>query len=460
MGLKGMTSRTIVACTALMAVGCGSALDLDLPNASFRIKRHEITIPAFPSTDILFVIDNSGSMAGKQVQMARSFGTFVQVMPDWFAYDRFHVAVITTGMESEGCQPCNEAVTDSCINETGEHGRFQSLFDIDFPSDCKVVDRDNLDCFYDEDTGRGTALVGTSGCKYQRGLAAMKQALQSPLLGTWNSNFLRQDATLQVVVISDGEDCGEVGEVTENIPGVDEKICSYAAKGVGPDGGSFHPDDPDRKSYELTPVAEYHDFLMGLKGHRKGMVRFAAIVGVADPEDPSTTAIEYDGTGPYAGIAPACSMPDCAGENCDVAPGTRHIELARMFGWNGFVNTICQEDFIKSLARIPDRFGCPRDFKLPEKILDPALVSMRINEEPLPRYSCDIPRQVQSCSGPDDTTCPKGACVQTWHYVPPEELGPPDPSAPGGIIVFAEHFDICCLAADGPVRIELIYVPE
>ncbi len=63
MNLRGKTSRMFLLCAALLAGACGSAADHDLPNAAFRIGRSGYAIPAYTSTDILFVIDNSGTMA-------------------------------------------------------------------------------------------------------------------------------------------------------------------------------------------------------------------------------------------------------------------------------------------------------------------------------------------------------------------------------------------------------------
>jgi hypothetical protein len=250
----------------------------------------------------------------------------------------------------------------------------------------------------------------------------MRRALGADLLGSYNTGFLRADVPLVVIFISDGEDCGEPGEVSEGIPTVGEKICSYAARGVGPAGGRYYPDDPERRPYQLTPVTEYYDFLMNLKNNKQGMVKFAAIVGVKDTQDLSSTTIEYASNQPDAAVLPACSIADCPYRNCEALPGTRAIRLARMFGYNGFVDTICREDFSNTWWELGTFVSCPRMILLSEPILDPALITIMFNQEPLPEYSCSIPGLIVSCEGPGDLSCPASDCVKTWTYSPPKIL--------------------------------------
>jgi len=320
------------------------------------------------SVDVIFLVDNSGSMVGEQVQLAHSFQAFASVLEQKFG-DTFHVAVVTTGMESQACPPCDLNVTASCINETGENGRFQDRkghiiwnagtpeFDFVQDTSCRVMTDSNADCFYDTAQERGIALVGVRGCGYERGLAPLRYALD-PLSNSYNAGFLRDDATLAVIVISDEDDCGEVGEVYEATRDFGN-ICYFASKGEGPEPDNpdytpmtYHPGDPEQRPYQLTPVKEYYDFLVNeVKGGRKGMVKFAAIVGVTDPNDPSTTTIEYEwGSHNRWGIVDACTTPGCTGNYCYAKPGTRYIELAEKLG--GLVESICQEDFADPMMRI------------------------------------------------------------------------------------------------------------
>ncbi|HUU01944.1 MAG TPA: hypothetical protein VM425_10910 [Myxococcota bacterium] len=444
----------------LLDPACGPERAPDHPPFGYCMVHWTQTIYIDQRIDVLFVIDNAESMTGKQAQLEGSIKYFVEELEDLFG-SQYHIAVITTGMES-----------DACPDKTGEGGRFQDrlghiawsgsepIFDFTRDQSCRVVAGDNLKCLYDEAEERGTALVGVSGCPYRRGLAAMRRALGADLLGSYNTGFLRADVPLVVILISDGEDCGEPGEVSEGIPGLDERICSYAAKGAGPAGGTYYPGDPERRQYRLTPVAEYFDFLMDLKDNKQGMVRFAAIVGVKDTEDLSSTSIDYAGSEPDAAVLLACSIADCPYGNCEALPGTRAIRLAQMFGIGtfGFVDTICREDFSNTIEELAPFVSCPRIFMLSEPMLDPDLATIMFDEEPLPEYSCGIPGQIVPCDGPGDLSCPASDCVKTWTYSPPGS--PPDSDAPGGMIGFAAHVDPCDFTWKQPIqrRIDLIYV--
>jgi|GEM_PF-2135631 len=337
--------------------------------------------------DILFVVDNSGSMVGEQQNLATSFEQFAAALEA--ASVDFHVAVVTTGMKSPGCPDCSGVVTASCMNETGESGRFQDRLgknlgsvdypDFDFIDDpaCRVVNESNLDCFYDRLEGRGTVMVGVNGCGYERGLAAMRKAL-GELTSGYNQGFLRSWARLAVIVVSDEDDCGEVGDVLEDATWAGGEACYYAAKGVDPEGNS---EDPDGRPLRLTPVADYAGFLRGLKPVG-ALATFSAIVGVSDPDDPASTTIEYEwneGFGRW-NIASVCSTPGCTGSYCSVGPGTRYIEMARLTG--GVVDTLCQADFSAPMLEVAGvTTGYRSSFKLGDEPLYPESIEVYINAE-------------------------------------------------------------------------------
>jgi len=312
--------------------------------------------------DILFILDNSASMVGEQRALAESFDRLVRYLDEGEV--DYHIAVVTTGMESPMCPACDDVIQDACINSTGENGRFQDRIcynqstiedDPDYVCStdtfCRTVDSSNLSCFYDQDKS-GTVFVGVKGCGHERGLAAMRTALDSELLNGYNQDFLREAARLAVIVVSDEDDCGEVGDVYElSVDG--GNICYFAAKGEGPEPGNpvytpmtYHPDDPEQRPYELMPVEVYRDFLLDLKDNQRRLVKFAAIVGV----DPNGTEINYEWNGSRWDVVDACTNQVCTGNYCYAKPGTRYIDLAGKLG--GSVESICQEDFAEPMVRI------------------------------------------------------------------------------------------------------------
>ena len=45
-------------------------------------------------------------MAGKQDQLVGVANQFIDRVEDMFGYGHYHIAVLTTGMESDACPPC------------------------------------------------------------------------------------------------------------------------------------------------------------------------------------------------------------------------------------------------------------------------------------------------------------------------------------------------------------------
>ena len=148
--------------------------------------------------DVLFVIDNSGSMSTSQTNLANNFSSFI----DRFiskGYD-FKIAVATTDsfygdqFITNGCSICN-------LNQT----KFRSSVT---PTPVFVIDKANYDLGLPSEIARlksnfsSNALVGVTGSGDERALSSIKAVLNSSL----NSGFHRSDAFLSVVIISDEED--------------------------------------------------------------------------------------------------------------------------------------------------------------------------------------------------------------------------------------------------------------
>lgn len=156
--------------------------------------------------DVLFVVDNSGSMLTSQNNLANNFPSFINKFIEK-GYD-FRLAVTTTDAYygdqflSTGCSICTTAQT-----------RFRS--GVNPP--VYVIDRADYDLSL---TSEGNRLkndftlnvkVGTAGSGDERAFSSFKAALNSNL----NVGFHRPDAFLAIVIISDEEDFSQ-SEYTMN----------------------------------------------------------------------------------------------------------------------------------------------------------------------------------------------------------------------------------------------------
>jgi hypothetical protein len=129
-----------------------------------------------PQADVLFVVDNSCSMSEEQSSLGSNLSQFLS-----FA-------------QSQGID-YQLAVTTTDVDPSGEQGRFVGSTRIITPStpNASQVFMTNVS-------------QGTSGSGYEQGLEASYLALSDPLINTWNAGFIRQDAALAVIYVSDEVD--------------------------------------------------------------------------------------------------------------------------------------------------------------------------------------------------------------------------------------------------------------
>lgn len=139
------------------------------------------------AADVLFVIDDSASMAAEQADLRENFDAFLRAADQGLA--DYRIGVTTTDMSERGAQ-----------------GRLVPLFDPDDPDYLpeRVVTRASfpspLAVF------RENADVGIAGDARERGLEAAVAALTPPLTSSDNANFLREDAALALIFVSDEDD--------------------------------------------------------------------------------------------------------------------------------------------------------------------------------------------------------------------------------------------------------------
>ena len=146
--------------------------------------------------DFLFVIDNSGSMSAQQVQLLASFDGFIQAIQASLedSVDSYHVGVVTSDAYSSNAPGCN--AIGSLVSQTAaggdctpfaEGGRFATEMDdlsVKFPCMAQVGT-----------FGSGLEMPVTAA------IAAVDPAINMP--GACNDGFLRDDAILVLVVLTD-----------------------------------------------------------------------------------------------------------------------------------------------------------------------------------------------------------------------------------------------------------------
>ena len=176
--------------------------------------------------DILWVIDDSNSMASEQQKVADGFNEFIRAVG--VSAEDFQIGVVTTDMDEQ--------------NETRGH----------LVGDPPFITRD--DDYVTDFMAR--VQVGTAGSDKERGLQAAYTALTDPDALAANDGFLREDSVLALVFVSDENDCSDDNWLTDDMSGA---LC-YDIKD------------------KLTSVAEYVRRFNGVKGV-EGRVVASGIVG-------------------------------------------------------------------------------------------------------------------------------------------------------------------------------------
>lgn len=129
--------------------------------------------------DILWVIDNSGSMSTSQQNLVNNFPTFIQKFLDKH-YD-FHMAVV--GTDAWSSSTLSRLRDGAGTNHSGVY-----IMDTLTP---------NLSSVF-----MTNALLGINGNGDERMFQSMQAALDNP----WNAGFLRQGSFLSVISITDEDD--------------------------------------------------------------------------------------------------------------------------------------------------------------------------------------------------------------------------------------------------------------
>ena len=392
-------------------------------------KQDSIALTVNKDVDILFVIDNSGSMGEEQGTLAANFDAFIEVLEEEKVKANYRIGVTTTDNGNPWCSgttPEGGALRlSSCRSRASEFvfdgAQMIDAYDEACASVCKfdnieitatevegdneekarpwlesIEGRTNLgdgtcaDGAMDCDGSRTPTTVeafqcfgpqGINGCGFESQLESMYKALKrSETDGEDSFNFLRANAILSVVHVTDEADCSyETAQETIFLPDGERTFWSLpdegaptsavcwnagvACDGEGPSYSdcqsvNFAPDgsETDDDNAVLRPVSRYVDFLQNFEDNKQMITPNQEVLvaliggvgsdGIATYQDSLDQVFQDD-----FGIGPGCTSD--AGE---AVPPVRLREFAEAFAVNDEQNmfSICEPNYAVALEAIAE----------------------------------------------------------------------------------------------------------
>jgi hypothetical protein len=165
--------------------------------------------------DVLWIVDNSGSLTNERDRLAAQFDRFLDVLIG--ADVDYHVGVTSTDLNSVNGDFGRLRGQPRYIDTNTPDASDVFALAVDFPDNIEV--------------------------RLEEGLFAMVTALTPPLVDGYNAGFLRDEAALAVIVVSDEND-GSLGRVDQFLrflrtikgPGREVNVSLSAVVGPLPDG--------------------------------------------------------------------------------------------------------------------------------------------------------------------------------------------------------------------------------
>lgn len=402
-GARAGAAVILITVGATLAAGC---LDRDLkplqPCVVSGVVRN-VKVTNVDEVDLLFMVDNSNSMAEEQASLNEQFPRLISVLatgdtnadgtPEFPPVRSLHVGVVSSDMGTGGntVPTCSEPMfgDDGVLNNTGNTALAGCMatyspafltFEPATGADPAAFARD-FQC---------VAQLGTGGCGFEQQLEAVLKAVTpstSPVTffgGTVghgdgrNAGFLRATSLLAIVMVTDEEDCSAA----------DPELFNPTS--------SVYPGDLNLRCFmypgAVYPVERYVDGLVALRPISPELLVYAAITGVPTDLVANPSIIDYDAiladSRMQEEIDPA--MPTRLKTSCNVPgrgvayPPRRIVQVANLLqdrGAGTVIQSICQSDFSPALNAIIAKIA---------DVLGGACLPRALNRAPDGSVKCDV----------------------------------------------------------------------
>jgi len=418
-------ARQLLPVLALVLTGCPGQELAPLSPCTVSAVSERVDQQGVSQLDLLFVVDNSGSMATEQQKLAEQLPRLVEVLtkgdktPQLAAGDSndktryftpvssLHLGVVSSNMGGIDEFPSNAGEALLSCRGLGDDGKLLHATTI-ARSETRAGRNEFQDYVQDElvlaalpecdipmpplyqvyEAGKApspdevaksfrcVSRLGVRGCPYEQQLEAMWKAVApsdgaDPLVHVFlngskghgnpsgaNQGFVRDNAVLAIIHVTDEEDCSikqEGKALFEETPAADTRFGMAVNLRCGLHG---------EKEGLLWPETRYVEGLRSLKPDNPDRVIFAAIVGI--PVEAIGKPIDEILARPDMQFQVASDNailpePSCRRRNNnkreEAYPPRRFLKVAKAFGEEAVIHSICTDDFAPALDRIIDRIA-------------------------------------------------------------------------------------------------------
>jgi hypothetical protein len=351
-------------------------VDTGSPNAAtLYVQSIRYNLTAIPRVDLLFVIDDSSGMGPLQVKLRQRLPDFMSVLkslpgglPD------LQVAVVSTSLGAgvyanvTGCLPSSSGNLDGnfqhkagCGLHAGEtflkSARNASGRTANFDGEIGDV----VSCVAD---------LGQNGCTFEHPFEALRLALQkTQVQGTDNGGFLRADAYLAVVILTNEDDCSVPADsmlfdpnqqrVADPLGGLQSyrcnefgHKCNQALPHAAPATAATMTGCVSAEDGTLVTVDGIVQFMRSIKAMPMDQLVLAAIAGPTEPYvvEPRSFTLATGAAENQPSIKHSCTSGSAGLEYGD--PAIRIKQFLEPFA--GILESVCADDYRDSMVRIAE----------------------------------------------------------------------------------------------------------
>ena len=476
--MSGRRGHPVHVLIGALAAGCGShgALSADGGSGPGTTASQTLTWSEAgkAQADILFMIDSGGSEDTAHANLKANFANFMDVLkalpgglPD------LHVAIITADMGA------GDGTSIAGCSVNGDDG----VFHYQASGPCTMTGLDANATFVADTGGTnpvtnfGTqdityvleciAEVGSAGCGFRQQLRSVARALGADGAAPppQNAGFLRPDALLVIVMLTDADDCSAPpgsplfnpisSSLNSKYGPTQHFLCNEWGHLCVPPGGGA-PVPPSRfapnnsvtdtivytpatatmsncQSFEqspvMTPVGALSDGIKALKADPANQILVTALVGMTEGPDSEGYTVSWrtpptPDTGPWPGVDHACG-DDAAGAPVGFAdPAVRIEQFVHAFGTNGLVDNFCQANYGPSLTSIAT--------KLVQMTAPPCFTAQVAFKPGAAQRDCAVTESAPDPSNPAHVITTNIPACDSIGTVPCWQLGPATAQCQGG----------------------------